>query len=208
MALSSNMIAAVSGKSIIKMNTIIDVRVGMNFESKMRPVVYCLFDSIETDDLIFDVAASPTRQKEEKDVLLNTMDISGFNLLSISNDLAVWYYYSAANKNGFYRDICLKIRQENEIVEKSFEGLWMSNAEAINHWFPKTLVGAIIATDKEDDFLRLVGKPMGAVASAVVSKLNEQGWKAGLVANHDGYIDIEPLLPDGSAKNGKVLKIL
>lgn len=190
------------------MNTITDVRVGMNFETKLRPAIYCLFDSIETDDLIFDVAASPTRQKEEKDVLLNTMDIGGFNLLSISNDLAVWYYYSAANRDGFYRDIYLKIRQGNEIVEQFFEGLWMSNAEAVNHWFPKTLVGSIIATDKSEEFLSLTGKPMGAVASAVVAKLNEQGWQVGLVANHDGYIDIEPLLPDGSAKNGKVLRVL
>lgn len=190
------------------MNTIIDVRVGMNFDTKMRPVVYCLFDSIETSNLIFDIEGSPTRQKGEKDVLLSTMDISGFNLLSISNDLAIWYYYSAANRNGFYRNISLKIRQENEIVEKIFDGLWMNNAEAINHWFPKTLVMTISATDKEEDFLQLTGKPMGAVASAVVSKLNEQGWQVGLVANQDGYKDVEPLLPDGSAKNGKVLKIL
>lgn len=190
------------------MNSIIDVRVGMNFDSKMRPAVYCLFDSIETSDLIFDIAGSPTRQKKEKDVLLKTMDISGLNLLAISNDLAVWYYYSAANTHGFFQNIILKIRKENEVVDQFFEGLWMSNAEAVNHWFPKTLVMSIVATDKEEEFQSLTGKPMGAVASSVVAKLNEQGWKVGLVHNVDGYTDVEPLLPDGTAKNGKVARIL
>jgi hypothetical protein len=192
------------------MNTIIDVRVGMNLDSKMRPVVYCLFDSIETSNLIFDIAGSPTRQKEEKDVLLNTMDISGFNLLAISNDLVVWYYYSGVNKHGSCRNITLKIRKENEVVEQFFEGLWLNNAEAINHWFPKTLVMSIVATDQEEEFLALTGKSMGAIASSVVAKLDGQGWKAGLVHDEDGYNDVQPLLPDGTAKNSKakVLRIL
>jgi hypothetical protein len=190
------------------MNTIIDVSVEMNFDSKMRPVVYCLFDSIETSDLIFDFAGSPIRQKEETDVLLKTMDISGYNLLSISNDLAVWYYFSAANQDGFYRNIFLKIKQENKIIEQFFSGLWMSNAEAVNLFFPETLVMTITATDKKNMFCERNGKHMGAVASAVAAKLNEQGWKVGLVRNNDGYTDVEPLLPDGTAKNGKVIKIL
>lgn len=182
--------------------------VKMNFDTKMRPVVYCLFDSIETSDLIFDFAGTPVRQKEETDVLLNTMDISGYNLLSISNDLAVWYYFSAANQDGFYRNIFLKIKQENKIIEQFFSGLWMSNAEAVNLFFPETLVMTITATDKKDMFCERNGKPMGAVASAVAAKLKEQGWKVGLVKNNDGYTDVEPLLPDGTAKNGKVIKVL
>jgi hypothetical protein len=66
---------------------------------------------------------------------------------------------------------------------------------------------SIIATDKEDVFHERNGKPMGAVASVVATKLNQQGWKVGLVNNHDGYKDVEPLLPDGTAKNGKVERI-
>lgn len=191
------------------MNTIIDVRVGMNFENKMRPKVYCLFDSIETDNLIFDIAESPVSEMQGRfgEVLLRTMDIGGFNLLAISNDLAVWYYYSASNSHGFYRDLSLKIKKDDDSVERPFDGLWMNNAEAVNLWFPKTPVMSISATDKEDEFLKLIGKPMGAVASAVVDKLKQQGWQVGLVSNDDGYKDIEPLLPDGSAKNGKVLKV-
>lgn len=182
----------------------------MNFETKMRPKVYCLFDSIETDNLIFDIAESPISEISGRfgDVLLRTMDISGFNLLAISNDLAVWYYYSASNRNGVYRGISLKIRKDDDVIERAFDGLWMSNAEAVNLWFPKTLVMSISATDKEEEFLKLIGKPMGAVADSVIIKLKEQGWQVGLVNNHDGYRDVEPLMPDGTAKNGKDAKIL
>lgn len=136
------------------------------------------------------------------------MDISGFNLLAISNDLAVWYYYSAVNNNGFFRNQIIKIRNKNEIVDRVFEGLWANNAEAINLWFPENLVMTVLATDKKNEFYHLKGRPLGAVASSVVTKLKQKGWQVGLVNNHDDYRDVEPLMPDGTAKNGKVLKIL
>ena len=192
------------------MNSIIDVCVEMNLGSKMRPKVYCLFDSLETDLLIFDQAGYPIDEITSRfgEVLLKTIDISSFSLLAISNDLAVWYYYSAVNRHGAYQNTSLKIRKDNEVVEELFEGLWMSSAEATNFWFPKTQVMTITATDQEDEFRNLIGQPLGAVASVVVEHLKQQGCPVGWVSNDDGYKDVEPLMPDGTAKNGKVLKIL
>ena len=184
------------------MNKIIDVKVDMHLETHQKPDVHCLFDEIKTDHLIFDVAGSECSEEFKMRQLMITMDISGFNLLAIDNDLAVWHFFSAAVPSSNIESH-LKLRVDDEIIEKRFVGLWNNNAEAINHWFPKTLVMRIRASRTREEFDTTVGVPMAAVAEPVVHLLNARGWQAGLVHGIDGYVDVEPLLPDGSPKSYK-----
>lgn len=142
------------------MNKIIDVRIDMHTD----PSVFCLFDSIETDHLIFDLAQLDcSHDFKLKSVLCQNTNLSGGNLLAIENDLAVWYYYSAINQNCLFNSSHtkpLKVRYGNEVLETVFEGLWCSSAEAINHWFPKTMVMEVRATETRDEFESSLGHPL------------------------------------------------
>lgn len=187
------------------MNKIIDVKVDLYTGSNQRPTVFCLFDSIETDHLIFDMAgAGCSNEFRSKSILVQKTDLSGFNLLSIDNDLVVWYYYSAVNADTYftpYQNVTLKIRQESQVIERTFSGLWGNNSEAINFWFPQTLVMEVRGSKSREEFETTLGFPMGAVADPVTRMLKSQGWRAGLVSGQDGYVNVEPLLPDGSPKS-------
>ena len=126
--------------------------------------------------------------------------MEGYTLLGIHNDVALWYFYSAVNPGGFYQNLTLKVKDGDEIKEIEYEGLWMSSAEAANFWFPETLV--ITATLVCDKMIR----HGGAVAAPVIAMLKKQGIQVGLVRGNDGYIDVEPLLPNGQPKaKGSVL---
>ena len=184
------------------MNKIIDVKVDMHLETHQKPDVHCLFDEIKTDHLVFDVAGSECSDEFKSRHLMTTMDISGFNLLAIDNDLAVWYFFSAVVPSSNIENN-LKLRVDGEIIEKRFTGLWCNNAEAINFWFPKTLVMRIRGSRTREEFDSTLGVPMAAVADPVTHLLTAGGWKVGLVHGIDGYVDVEPLLPDGSPKSYK-----
>ena len=195
------------------MNKIIDIRVDLNTDTSQSPSVFCLFDSIETDHLIFDLAQSTCSSDfKSKSVLCQNTDLSGGNLLAIDNDLAVWYYYSAINQNYLFPSPTklLKVRYESQVLETTFEGLWSSSAEATNFWFPETMVMEIRASRTRDEFNSSIGCHMGAVAETVTKLLKLQGWRVGLVLAPTRYVGVEPLLQDGSPKlyRSKLLRTL
>jgi hypothetical protein len=68
------------------MNKLLDVRVNMHLNNNQRPEVICLFDEIKTNHLIY--------------VKRDCSDDSGYNLLAVDNDLASYYFFSAANSSG------------------------------------------------------------------------------------------------------------
>lgn len=186
------------------MNKIIDIRV--DTINHQKPIICCLFDSLDFDEMIFE----PRRifQRNKKSILLNTIDVTGYNLTAISGDAVQWYYVSGPNRNGPHKNLFLKIKEKDSYSVQFFDGIWSNNAEAINLWFPENHVMSIIGT-YENDFYSLKGIKMGAVSSSVIKILKEIGWQVGLVRNADGYTDVEPLIqPSDEPKNGKIIRVL
>jgi hypothetical protein len=66
-------------------------------------------------------------------------------------------------------------------------------------------------TSERTEFMNSLPKPGGVVARNVILMLKERNWRVGLVKGSDGFINVEPLLPDGTPKNerqgAKVKKI-
>lgn len=193
------------------MNTLLDVRVNMHLDSTQRPEVIGLFDEIKTDHLVYAVRG---RKKEDPlfgslgSILTKTVELMGYNLLATDNDLASYFFYSAANSHGPHTKT-LAIEGLAETV--AFEGLWSSNADATNLWYPETLVMDARITSDRNEFLESIPPPGGMVARNVILMLKERNWRVGVVKGSDGYTNVEPLLPDGTPKNerwgARVLKI-
>ena len=192
------------------MNKILDVRVDVHMLDRQEPEIYVLFDSIKFDHLDFKIAGKHER-KPDKDrfrAFKDTLNIDNYNLLAIDNDLAVWFYYSESNDHGMYSGDLIV---EGEV--RHYNGLWASNAEAINMWFPEYNVMEVMATDDPAAFFD--GRSdhrLGATVSSVAAKLKSFGWKVGVVKGADGYVNVQPLLPDGTAvrcsTGAEVLKII
>jgi hypothetical protein len=182
-------------------NKIIDVSVDMNLGSREKPSIFVLFDKIDTSELVFDTAPATSPMSHPYE--------TGKNLLATDHDLAVFYYFSEANQHGPHR-VSLKHR-DGEVY--NYPGLWSSNSDAINLWFPETTVVEVKATDNKDSFLskKVSCSQINAVADTVIRCLKEKTWRVGVVKDIDGYASIQPLLPDATAKNeylgAKVIKV-
>jgi hypothetical protein len=207
------------------MNKIIDVYVEPNTDNSRSPDVHCIFDDLVTFGMIFHMAKSPvpdpqyttdaqiktptrpglwtTHSGNACANFASTLNLSSYNLLAIDGDLAIWYFYSSVNNHGPHA-VTLKVIDDGVITDEEYSGLWSSNAEAVNLWFPEHFVMTITAHDA------ISGREMrcGALVDAVIPFLRKQGWGAGLVCDVDGYVDVQPLLPGGLPKNkkAKVLK--
>lgn len=161
-----------------------------------------LFDEIKTDHLIY-VKRNREMSDEFKSgvggVLVGTMDISGYNLLAIDNDIASYYFFSAVNNHGPHKvDLKLDVTRGDRV---QYRGLWSSNAEAINLWYPETMVMDARITSDRAEFNESLPPYGGMVAHNVILMLKEKNWGVGLVKGSDGYASVEPLLPDGKPKN-------
>lgn len=171
-----------------------------------------LFDEIKTDHLMYVKRNREVSEEFRKGTgggLLGTMDISGYNLLAIDNDIASYYYFSAANSNGPHKvELILDVTKGDRV---KYFGLWSNNADAINMWYPETLVMDARITSDRTEFLESIPPPGGMVAHNVILMLKEKNWRVGMVKGSDGYFNVEPLLPDGTPKNerwgAKVQKI-
>lgn len=132
----------------------------------------------------------------------------GYNLLAIDNDIASFYYFSQVNNNGPHKVTLMLDVTKGDFVR--YSGLWCSNAEAINYWFPEQLVMEARITTDETDFFNSLPPFGGVVAHNVILMLKKQNWNVGLVKGSDGYTNVEPLLPGMIPKNerwgAKVLK--
>lgn len=171
-----------------------------------------MFDEIKTDHLIYVKRCRGMNEDFKKGVggvLVSTMDISGYNLLAIDNDLASFYYFSATNRYGPHKiELALDVTKGDKV---KYSGLWCNNAGAINFWYPEVLVMDARITSDRTEFFKLLPPSGGMVAHNVILMLKERNWRVGLVKGSDGYVNVEPLLPDGTPKNerwgAKVLKI-
>lgn len=166
------------------MNKVVEVAVELNCHLIRRPLVHVWFDKLDTDALSFSERGSTTSDEFYNNVLLTPMPMcAGKMLLAIDEDLAQWYYQSDANPVGSV-DATLIV----DGVRRSYQGLWLSCAQAANLWFPEIMVMEVMIN----------GKPGGAVAASVVARLKEQGYQVGLVAGADGYTSVEPLDQQGN----------
>ncbi len=170
------------------MNKLLDVRVNMHLNNNQNPEVICLFDEIVTDHLIY--------------VKRDCLDDSGYNLLAVDNDIASYYFFSAVNSSGPLKvGIRVDVTKGDRI---NYFGLWHNNAEAINLWYPEHLVMDARITSDRNEFIHSLPKPGGVVARNVILMLKERNWRVGLVKGSDGFINVEPLLPDGTPKNERL----
>jgi hypothetical protein len=158
-----------------------------------------LFDEIKTDHFIYSKRGLNINTEPTFPVILGTMEISGYSLLAIENDIASFYYFSAANYDGPH-NVSLRLDESNgELVE--FTGLWSNNAEAINLFYPENLVMEARITSDRTEFQNALPLWGGMVAHNAILLLKERNWRVGLVKGSDGYTNVEPLLPDGAPKN-------
>jgi hypothetical protein len=208
------------------MNKIIDVSVDWHTGDYRSPTVHCIFDDLITFGLVFHKATSAVSGRSTAPEVQNkdpgrpgtwatrsvnacanfasTMNLSGYNLRAIDGDLAVWYFYSFVNNHGPYA-VTLKLFVDGEVTDEEYSGLWSSNAEAVNLWFPNPMLMTIVAHDARSD----CEMKCGALVDSVVPFLKKLGCGVGLVRDVDGYLDVQPLLPGNTPKNlkAKILKI-
>lgn len=136
-----------------------------------RPLIHVWFDQVDFDALIFNKSS----QKDES-------KFGGNLMMAISGDLAQWYFRSDVNSTG---PINTSLKMNGQI--QHFDGLWPACAQAVNLWFPETLVMDVMINDKFG----------GAVADPVISYFKNFGFPVALVQGVDGYVNVEPLKLNG-----------
>ncbi len=116
-------------------------------------------------------------------------------MLTISGDLAQWYFRSDVNSTG---PINTSLKMNGQI--QHFDGLWPACAQAANLWFPETLVMDVMIN----------GQFGGAVADPVISYFKGLGFPVALVQSTDGYVNVEPLKLSGEPMlyHSRVVRLL